>query len=760
MNLFNRFKSIRTKIIFRLIGIYLISIMGALVFLYFSNKTGSRLIQQNSVQLINDNFQKTISAEINDAVNIVKNLSYLHSVSESKYSDIHEQQTVLSKHILELNSNVNAFFLVYFKNHKPNEISDTTNSLEYSMYKDDDQIITKLFDENDFNIDFTYLYNLHKDENVIISDPFMSKLTEKDLNCISIYTPLYSRNKVIGAVGINYSISDIIRLTNLQNQKNYYTKRLILSGNIIVASADKPFLSSKNILSVEGEEHILYNYMVQNNFKINSYNNNPTAFTETKFKYSHEKWQFITLLLQDSAVHSFINKNRFIFLILFSFLLTALLFILYFFHKSLNPLQTILRITEKQSLGEAVLDKKEESGNNEFSQIVRNLNRISRSIISQSDFCKQIAKGNYAGKLELRSDNDILSKSLNLIIDNLKNEEIDNVLKQEQEYQQLWMRRGRFELAETERNSEKSIESLTFNLIRTLVNYTDAVLGGIYITNETSNELRLTAAYAFGNKRQLKRNYMPGEGLPGSCLIEKKKILLSNIPEDYIRISSGLGSGIPKFLAFIPVFFQGKVNAVIEIAYIRVPEDYIIEFIESLSENIGAWIDSAVSGSKTSKLLEISKEQTKKLEQKEEELNAKVHELEKIQSETAVQNAEYSSMMNAINNTVMTVEYTLEGEVLNSNKIYEEVMGFSLDDIKGINVLDLVKDQQSDLLQIIKEVASGNHIKRQVKRYTKSGDVKWLSATYTPYSNKDGIITKVLFFFFTMKSLILAQDER
>jgi PAS domain S-box-containing protein len=291
------------------------------------------------------------------------------------------------------------------------------------------------------------------------------------------------------------------------------------------------------------------------------------------------------------------------------------------------------------------------------------------------------------------------------------------------------------------------------------VNYTDAVLGGIYITNETSNELRLTAAYAFGNKRQLKRNYMPGEGLPGSCLIEKKKILLSNIPEDYIRISSGLGSGIPKFLAFIPVFFQGKVNAVIEIAYIRVPEDYIIEFIESLSENIGAWIDSAVSGSKTSKLLEISKEQTKKLEQKEEELNAKVHELEKIQSETAVQNAEYSSMMNAINNTVMTVEYTLEGEVLNSNKIYEEVMGFSLDDIKGINVLDLVKDQQSDLLQIIKEVASGNHIKRQVKRYTKSGDVKWLSATYTPYSNKDGIITKVLFFAFDITEMKNELDK-
>ena len=116
-------------------------------------------------------------------------------------------------------------------------------------------------------------------------------------------------------------------------------------------------------------------------------------------------------------------------------------------------------------------------------------------------------------------------------------------------------------------------------------------------------------------------------------------------------------------------------------------------------------------------------------------------------------------MMNAINHTVMTVEYTLEGIILNSNDIYEKIMGFSIEDIKGVNVLDIVKDQKEDLSKIIKQVGKGIPVKRQVKRYTKTGEEKWLSATYTPYIDKDENITRVLFFAFDITKMKLELDK-
>ena len=145
-------------------------------------------------------------------------------------------------------------------------------------------------------------------------------------------------------------------------------------------------------------------------------------------------------------------------------------------------------------------------------------------------------------------------------------------------------------------------------------------------------------------------------------------------------------------------------------------------------------------------MLLVSREQTKELAEKEQELNSKVEELQKFQVEIDIQNAENKSVMNAINHTVMTVEYTLDGMVINSNARYEEIMGYKLADIKGISVFDIVKDQKEDLSLIIKQVASGKPVKRQIKRYTKTGEERWLSATYTPYYNFEGKITRVLFF--------------
>ena len=94
----------------------------------------------------------------------------------------------------------------------------------------------------------------------------------------------------------------------------------------------------------------------------------------------------------------------------------------------------------------------------------------------------------------------------------------------------------------------------------------------------------------------------------------------------------------------------------------------------------------------------------------------------------------------------MPVEYTLDGTIINCNSVYTDIMGFEANDIKGKNVSELVKDQSESLKQIIEEVKTGKTIKKEVKRYTKDGKEKTLTATYTPYRDKEGKIEQILFF--------------
>ena len=134
-------------------------------------------------------------------------------------------------------------------------------------------------------------------------------------------------------------------------------------------------------------------------------------------------------------------------------------------------------------------------------------------------------------------------------------------------------------------------------------------------------------------------------------------------------------------------------------------------------------------------------------------MNKKVTELQEIQEKTAEINTRYKSMLNAVNQSVMTVEYTLDGTIINCNSVYTDIMGFEADEIKSKNVSELVKDQSESLKQIIEEVKTGKTIKKEVKRYTKEGKEKTLTATYTPYFDKKGKISQILFFAFDISNI-------
>src|SRR5439155_24121837 len=78
--------------------------------------------------------------------------------------------------------------------------------------------------------------------------------------------------------------------------------------------------------------------------------------------------------------------------------------------------------------------------------------------------------------------------------------------------------------------------------------------------------LKLLASYAYKERKHIDNKFKLGEGLVGQCAFEKEKILLTNVPPEYISITSGLGEATPLNVIVLPVIFEGQVKAVMDLA--------------------------------------------------------------------------------------------------------------------------------------------------------------------------------------------------
>src|SRR5205085_3626067 len=120
-----------------------------------------------------------------------------------------------------------------------------------------------------------------------------------------------------------------------------------------------------------------------------------------------------------------------------------------------------------------------------------------------------------------------------------------------------------------------------------------------------------------------------GDGLVGQCAFEKQKIHLTNVPSDYVRISSGLGDSKPMSIIVLPVIFEGQVNAVIELASFSRLSDIHQVFLDQLTESIGIVVNTIAAGMRTETLLKQSQSLTQELQSQQEELRETNERLEK-----------------------------------------------------------------------------------------------------------------------------------
>ncbi|MDX1547490.1 MAG: response regulator, partial [Rhodothermales bacterium] len=148
---------------------------------------------------------------------------------------------------------------------------------------------------------------------------------------------------------------------------------------------------------------------------------------------------------------------------------------------------------------------------------------------------------------------------------------------------------------------------------------------GVFFVAEPAEEdpdpvLRLLASYAYRERRSLANRFTLGEGLVGQCALERERILIRDVPTDYVKIASGLGEAAPLNIVALPVLFEGEVKAVIELASFQEFKPIHLTFLDQLTESIGIVLNTIEANMRTEDLLIQSQSLTQELQSQQKEL--------------------------------------------------------------------------------------------------------------------------------------------
>jgi HAMP domain-containing protein/CheY-like chemotaxis protein/signal transduction histidine kinase len=193
---------------------------------------------------------------------------------------------------------------------------------------------------------------------------------------------------------------------------------------------------------------------------------------------------------------------------------------------------------------------------------------------------------------------------------------------------------------------QRDLFTVAQTLLSELVPLVSAHQGVMYIMDDSDegatseHRLKQLAGYADTREGELPRSYRIGEGLVGQCAVEKQRLMLTDIPERSIQISTGLLTAKPRNVIVLPVLFEGEVKAVIELASLAEFTASHLAFLEQLTGSIGIVLNTIEATMRTEGLLKQSQELAAELQAQQKELQQTNDELAQKARLLAAQNAE------------------------------------------------------------------------------------------------------------------------
>jgi len=386
-------------------------------------------------------------------------------------------------------------------------------------------------------------------------------------------------------------------------------------------------------------------------------------------------------------------------------------------------------------------------GNDDITIMAGLLNTLSQSLKEKTEFARDIKQGKESISLHSLGPDDQLANALIEMGEHLRTAKSEDLKEQEAAEKRRWANEGIARFSEILRTHRTQLEDLANDLIKNLVKYLNASLGGLFLTDQDdNNKLHLIASYAYDKKKFIQSSYSPGESLVGTCAIEKQKIFLTDIPENYIKVTSGTGESSPGSLILVPLKLEEEVLGVIELASIHIFREHEIEFIEHIANSIATTIAAVKLNIQTSMLLEQSQKQAREMAAQEERMRQNVEQLQATQEESARRESEITGILNAIHNSALVAEYDMDEKLISINDKFIILLETQRDHISGkrLNEIIGISRYTESYKQLWTRLKEGETVSNVEKIKLVNGKDIWLRQTYTPISGKDGSLFKVL----------------
>jgi HAMP domain-containing protein/CheY-like chemotaxis protein/GAF domain-containing protein len=257
-----------------------------------------------------------------------------------------------------------------------------------------------------------------------------------------------------------------------------------------------------------------------------------------------------------------------------------------------------------------------------------NVNGLAANLTNQvraiAEVSTAVTKGDLTRSITVEAQGEVaaLKDNINEMILNLKDTTQKNT-------EQDWLKTNlaRFTRMLQGQRDMKTVAQMVLSELAPLVNAQQ----GVFYVNQSDNGqpvMKLMGGYAYSKRKNLANEFQAGEGLVGQCTLERERILVTNVPGNYVHVSSGLGEAPPNNIVVLPVLFEGEAKAVIELSTFHTFSDTHLTFLDQLTESIGIVLNTIEANTRTEDLLQQSQSLAAELQSQQDELKKTNEQLE------------------------------------------------------------------------------------------------------------------------------------
>jgi len=430
----------------------------------------------------------------------------------------------------------------------------------------------------------------------------------------------------------------------------------------------------------------IYEYSIKNYKKyiFDFINNQEFLLNKINFTITEE-------ILRNNEIIAHIRSNIIRFsLIMIFFSLVFIIFISFIIANSVSkPLLEANKILEKISKG-IIPNKLEVDRSDEIGIILESVNELTLHLNQTVKFSQEISNGNFKYEYIPASNDDVLGNSLIQLRESLIHANREEEKRKLDDLRRKRDNEGVSLFSEILRQNQDNLKKLGQEVVSNLVKFLKANQAVLFVSNTDEQEpfLNLISAYAWNREKFI-------DGLIGSVALEKFTVYMTDVPEDYIEITSGTGSANPKSILIVPIKIEEEVLGVVEIASFNEIEQYEIEIVEHIAENIASTLKSVRISNQTSELLEKFQIQASEMKEQEMALKGSIEELQKSDNERKNRENELSKKLKEINELNKQVQFK-------DQQLNKEVKKLKEENKRNIKKLEV---QNTNMIELIDKIS-------------------------------------------------------